>query len=77
MLTSKQISRLFYIHREAAFAVITALLFIAHTLAYLAASDALVAGVMAFGAVVHLIITSCLVYGIYRFEQKYSFKPTI
>lgn len=68
----KHLDHIFYVHREAAIAVITGLLFIVHTLAYLAASDALVAGVMAFGAIVHFIITSCLIYGIYRFERKYS-----
>lgn len=68
----KQLNHIFYVHREAAIAVITGLLFITHISAYLAASDALVAGVMAFGAVVHGIITTCLIYGIYRFEQKYG-----
>jgi ABC-type amino acid transport system permease subunit len=66
------LNRLFYIHREAAIAVITGLLFLAHTLAYLAADDAFVQAVMTFGAVVYLFITSCLVYGIYRFEKKWG-----
>ena len=72
MFTSKYISYLFYVNREAALAVITACLFVAHTLAYIAADDLFVQAVMAFGAVVHFMITASFAYGIYRFEKKYG-----
>jgi hypothetical protein len=72
MLNRKYISHIFYVHREAAMACFTALACIFHVVAYVMASDAFVEAVMAFGAVVMFIITSCFIYGIYRFEKKYG-----
>ena len=72
MFNAKYISRMFYIHRELPMACFTGFMFMFHVVAYLASSDPLVEAVMGFGAVVMFILTSCFIYGVYRFEKKYG-----
>jgi hypothetical protein len=74
MLTFKQLSHLFYIHRELPIACATALMCLAHVLVLASINDAFVEAVMAFGAVVMFLITSSLIYGVIRFEQKWGAK---
>jgi hypothetical protein len=72
MFNRRYISRLFYIHTELPMACFTGFMFLLEAVAYLASSDPLVEVVMGFGAVVMFILTSCFIYGIYRFETKYG-----
>jgi uncharacterized membrane protein YqjE len=74
MPTLNQLSRLCNIHRELPIAIATALMCLAHVLVLIAVDDAFVQAVMAFGAVVMCFITSCLIYGVIRFEQKWGAK---
>lgn len=72
MFNLKYISKMFYIHTELPYACFTLVAFIVHAFGYAMASEPFVQAVMAFGALVYLIITSCVAYGIYRFEKKYG-----
>lgn len=74
MLTLKQLSHLFYIHRELPIACATALMCLAHALVFVSVNDAFVQAVMAFGGVVMLLITCSFIYGVIRFEQKWGAK---
>lgn len=72
MFNRKYISRMFYVHNEMPFMLTTGLVCLFHVIAYAMATDAFTEAVMAFGAVIHGLISTCLAYGIYRFEKKYG-----
>ena len=75
MFNLKYIKHIFYVHREAAFAMCSFVFAAGELIALLLANDPFIQAIAAISCGVFTLITVAMVYGIYRFEKKYGGRP--